>query len=628
MVNWLIGIPVVLVLASGTFSAIANKALYDFKSQGSCGYHGFEKPYFLTFAMFCGEAMCLLAFHAQEWWKKDSSKEWVSGHCWPAIYTFDPEQERIRRRKEWEAQQHGIEVVRDDQRLMSDEEEDEEDEEKSLLHSRSNTTERNVTDGAPRRPSLVRPAPYHRRVNHSGSDNGLELDPDLAALHLSAPELEQRREAQKPSKFVYLGLCMFDLSASALGGVGLMYIDASSNQMLRGSMVVFTAIFSRILLRRRLSWKQWAGIMSVVAGLALVGMCGLFRANALLTNQQTTQALSNYVSPSHALLGLFLVLSGAALNSIQNVFEEILVKRVGGDAIDSLELVGWEGVWGTLITGLVLLPTVNAIPGPNCGRAESIVDTWTLMRGSSLIVALVIGYTIALAMMNAFSVELSKAVSATFRQLINALRVVFIWAISILLFYVWSHRTMGEGWDVYSYMQLGGFALLIVGTLLYGTKESTEGDPSALEVDVDGLNRDDDEDAKKKPNGSLVDMQDEDGIDDDDDGEDEHDTKSKSKSHPIHIGKGRSKSHGRRPIARSPGIETVALRSNLDDEPDFDGNPATAITNNGEPSPDSETPPSPQITSRRHGPSIRIEDEEDVAAASSFKAPDLDQILH
>ena len=100
---------------------------------------------------------------------------------------------------------------------------------------------------------------------------------------------------------------MFDLSASAIGGVGLLYIDASSNQMLRGSMVVFTALFSKLLLRRRLSWKQWSGIMAVVGGLALVGMCGIFRASAVLT-PKAQASTHNQVSPGSALLGLMLVL--------------------------------------------------------------------------------------------------------------------------------------------------------------------------------------------------------------------------------------------------------------------------------------------------------------------------------
>ena len=42
------------------------------------------------------------------------------------------------------------------------------------------------------------------------------------------------------------------------------------------------------------------------------------------------------------LIGIVLVLLASALNAAQNVFEEKLLKAVGGAEVDPLELVGWE----------------------------------------------------------------------------------------------------------------------------------------------------------------------------------------------------------------------------------------------------------------------------------------------
>lgn len=47
--------------------------------------------------------------------------------------------------------------------------------------------------------------------------------------------------------------------------------------MLRGSMVVFCAIFSRWMLKRKLTNMQWSCIGLVCVGLALVGMSGLLK---------------------------------------------------------------------------------------------------------------------------------------------------------------------------------------------------------------------------------------------------------------------------------------------------------------------------------------------------------------
>ena len=69
------------------------------------------------------------------------------------------------------------------------------------------------------------------------------------------------------------------------------------------------------------------------------------------------------------LIGIILVLLASALNAVQNVFEEKLLKAVGGAEVDPLELVGWEGLFGSLLSMFVLLPIVYQIPGDDCGRS-------------------------------------------------------------------------------------------------------------------------------------------------------------------------------------------------------------------------------------------------------------------
>jgi hypothetical protein len=63
---------------------------------------------------------------------------------------------------------------------------------------------------------------------------------------LSADVAEAELAAKKPPLWVYAILCVFDLSATAVGGVGLIWVDASTNQMLRGSMVVVSVFFGTL----------------------------------------------------------------------------------------------------------------------------------------------------------------------------------------------------------------------------------------------------------------------------------------------------------------------------------------------------------------------------------------------
>ena len=47
--------------------------------------------------------------------------------------------------------------------------------------------------------------------------------------------------------------------------------NASTFQMLRGTMVVFAGLLTIVLLKRRLHLHHWMGIILIVAGAALVG---------------------------------------------------------------------------------------------------------------------------------------------------------------------------------------------------------------------------------------------------------------------------------------------------------------------------------------------------------------------
>lgn len=59
--------------------------------------------------------------------------------------------------------------------------------------------------------------------------------------------------------------------ATSVMYVGLNMTFASSFQMLRGAVIVFTGIFSIIFLKKKLLAWEWIGIGFVIAGLACVG---------------------------------------------------------------------------------------------------------------------------------------------------------------------------------------------------------------------------------------------------------------------------------------------------------------------------------------------------------------------
>lgn len=65
---------------------------------------------------------------------------------------------------------------------------------------------------------------------------------------------------------------MCDMLATSIMYVGLNMTYASSFQMLRGAVIVFTGILSMGFLNRNLGRREWIGIVCVLIGLALVGI--------------------------------------------------------------------------------------------------------------------------------------------------------------------------------------------------------------------------------------------------------------------------------------------------------------------------------------------------------------------
>ncbi len=355
-------------------------------------------------------------------------------------------------------------------------------------------------------------------------------------IRLTAPDLTGSSAKSKPPLWVFAVLATFDLSGTAIGGVGLQWVDASVNQMLRGSGVVFTAFASILLLQRRLRIKQWyvciyptigwcpcssqsestdryrlcffvgffflshfshacrGGIVIVCLGLVCVGLSGFLREKyssgthrrlsffgfIAHTDALTLRwlccagsAASSNVSPMKVLLGIALVLAGTALNAVQGVLEEKLMKAVGGAEVHPLELVGWEGVFGLIFSAYILLPVVHWLPGPNCGSVENLFDTLYMVQ-QPFVFALIGIFIVALMIMNYLSQQISKVLSAVHRQLISSIRTLIVWTVEILLYYVLHMHAYGEAFDLWSIIQLGGFVCLVAGTFFYGRAKEAE----------------------------------------------------------------------------------------------------------------------------------------------------------
>merc|ERR1719282_448873 len=129
-------------------------------------------------------------------------------------------------------------------------------------------------------------------------------------------------------------------------GTGIMYSGlclsyASVFQMLRGSVVVFTALLSCVALRRKIFMYQWFAVCFVVMGVAVVGVASM------------GDSSGTGKDPQGVLIGNFLIIFAQVIVAVQMVVEEKIMSIYKTPA---LKAVGLEGTFGALILGVLLVP--------------------------------------------------------------------------------------------------------------------------------------------------------------------------------------------------------------------------------------------------------------------------------
>lgn len=146
--------------------------------------------------------------------------------------------------------------------------------------------------------------------------------------------------------------------------VGLLFVAASIYQMTRGALVLFVGLFSVIFLKRHLSGWKWASLFIVVLGVAVVGLAGVLAnkggppalpghtddgnviGKAVLFVRQELSTFETHTA-AETVLGFFFIAVAQVFTATQFVLEESIMERY---SMDPIQVVGWEGVFGFLVT--------------------------------------------------------------------------------------------------------------------------------------------------------------------------------------------------------------------------------------------------------------------------------------
>ncbi|CAL1686657.1 unnamed protein product [Lasius platythorax] len=246
--------------------------------------------------------------------------------------------------------------------------------------------------------------------------------------------------------FILLVPALCDMFATSIMYIGLNMTYASSFQMLRGSVIVFTGILSIGFLNRKLGIREWIGIGFVITGLAFVGV------SDILTMEDAD------ISANSIITGDLLIIFAQVITAVQMVVEE---KYMGEQDIPALQAIGWEGIFGCIGISIALIPLnyITALPpfaDNSRGTLEATTEALIEIGSSSKLVIAVIGIAFSIAFFNFAGISVTKEMSATTRMILDSVRTIVIWAFSLAF-----------QWQVFHYMQLIGFLILLIGMACY-----------------------------------------------------------------------------------------------------------------------------------------------------------------
>lgn len=252
--------------------------------------------------------------------------------------------------------------------------------------------------------------------------------------------------------FLLIIPALFDLLATALCMFGLLYVNVSIYQMLRGGAIVFVAFLKHFVLGDKLKRFMWIGVAWNVVSIVLVGVTAMFADSA---------ADSNLGSP---LVGVMLILGGALVQSLQYAFEEKVMSM--NIPAPPLLLIGMEGFWGSVVCLAVLYPILYHIPGNDHGSYEDPFNTWVMLKNNTNLQALFMVYFCSIFMYNMLAVLVTFMLNSVWHAILDNFRPITVWTTDLFIFYIIS-PSFGEAWTVWSYLQLLGMAVLLYGTAVY-----------------------------------------------------------------------------------------------------------------------------------------------------------------
>ena len=285
-------------------------------------------------------------------------------------------------------------------------------------------------------------------VDASGSKENAEIK-----------EEEEKKKPPVPTNLIFALSASCDLMASTINTFGLTYLTTSIYQMMRGMELFFVCLWSKVILRNKIYRHNYLGIGTLLFGLSLVGI------NSIIHKKEDQGTARD------PLKGIILMCISQLFSSSCYIIQERFVKKYH---ILSIQIVGFEGLWGSIMYTILLIVLQNVrcegwdIKDELCFkndkgeyRMEDTIFGFRQLGANFALLILYISYIVSIALYNIVGINLTQLVSSTARAVVDTVRTVFIWAFFLFCSPV-------EGTQEHFYIvQFIGFIFLVLGTIIY-----------------------------------------------------------------------------------------------------------------------------------------------------------------
>ena len=269
---------------------------------------------------------------------------------------------------------------------------------------------------------------------------------------------ETEQKPPIPTNLMFAITAVLDLLSTSSSNIGLIYLSSSYYQMMRGLLLAFICLWSKIFLKNPIYKHHILAVVSLIFGFILVGV-------SILINPYNSERDINPV------FGMILIIISQLLLSADFVLQEKFIKNYD---IHPCQLVGFEGLWG-IIMFIIILIIFQFIPckekeirqficikkSENEYYVEDSIFALKQMWSEKSILIIYIFLFISVALFNVFSINLTKLVSSTARAVVDNLRSVFVW-----LFFLFFEPVKGTK-ETFNFVEFIGLLFIVFGTLFY-----------------------------------------------------------------------------------------------------------------------------------------------------------------